>query len=331
MTPRSILAVTDFSAHAHNAMNRAALLSAEHGAQLRLAYLAYPAEAPPADAANRLVQHALQLSHVHGIHARAAGRLANAVDDLLPEVRAADLVVWGTAPVRNLRSFFLGQPVEALVRSARRPVLVARRSATRPYRSLLVAVNFSESSRALLDLSLSLGKEASVELIHAVSTAHEGKLRYASVPARTVEAYRAQCRRDAQNRMHSFSDSFGCNRVTSTIAHGHPARQVLRQQQRSDSELIVVGKHPASAFTELMLGSVAGHVLGSPDAGRTRADVLIVPHDWQAASSTSAAVRLATEQATARRVRAGTPNAPRGPNPAAVTAGTRLRTAADPG
>ena len=51
MTPRSILAVTDFSIHGDKALDRAALLSAEHGAVLKLACLAYPGEAPPSDAA----------------------------------------------------------------------------------------------------------------------------------------------------------------------------------------------------------------------------------------------------------------------------------------
>ena len=60
---------------------------------------------------------------------RPAGRLAFTVEDLLPEARCADLVVWGTAPIRSLKTFFLGQPVEALLRAARRPVLVVRREA----------------------------------------------------------------------------------------------------------------------------------------------------------------------------------------------------------
>jgi nucleotide-binding universal stress UspA family protein len=129
MTPRFILAVTDFSSQGDNALARAALLSVEHGATLKLVYIAYPGDTPPSDAATRLAHHALQLSQVHGITVQAAGRLYHSLEELRPEVSACDLVVWGTAPARSLRSFFLGQPVEDLIRSAGRPVLVVRRVA----------------------------------------------------------------------------------------------------------------------------------------------------------------------------------------------------------
>ena len=191
MTPHSILAVTDFSPQGDRALTRAALLSAEHGATLKLVYLAYPEATPPGDAACRLTHHALQLRQCHGIRVRPAGRLAFTVGDLLPEARCADLVVWGTAPVRSLKTFFLGQPVEALLRTARRPVLVVRREAEQAYRRLIVAVDFTEASRGLVDLGFALNASAEVELFHAVSTANEGKLRYAEVsdlPSRPTAA-----------------------------------------------------------------------------------------------------------------------------------------------
>jgi nucleotide-binding universal stress UspA family protein len=323
MTPRFILAVTDFSSQGNNALARAALLSAEHGAALKLAYIGWPGDTAPADAGTRLAHHALQLSQAHGISARVAGRLHHSLEDLRPEVTASDLVVWGTAPSRSVRSFFLGQPVEEFIRSAGRPVLVVRRAAQHPYRSLLVAVDFTETSRSLVDLSFSFSKTASVELFHAVSTANEGKLRYAEVSTSAIKAYRDQCRRHAQDRMFWLTDSFDTrrNRVQSAIAHGDPARQMLVQQERSGSDLIVVGKHPGSTFSDLFFRSVAGRLLNYADAEGGRADVLVVPHGWQPVTSPSAASRLVAERPAANRVRAGAPQAPCRPNPAAMRAG----------
>jgi nucleotide-binding universal stress UspA family protein len=303
MTPRFILAVTDFSSHGDNALLRAALLSAEHNAALKLACLRCPGDTSPADAATRLAQHALQLSQVHGISARASGRLYHSVEDLHSEVTASDLVVWGTAPVRSLRSFFMGQPVEALIRNAGRPVLVVRRAAWHRYRSLLVAVDFTQASRGLMDLSFSFSKTASIELFHAVSTANEGKLRYAEVSAGAIEAYREQCRRHAQDRMFWLTDSFDTrrNRVQSAISHGDPARQALVQRERSGSDLIVVGKHPGSTFSDLFFGSVAGRLLSHSHADGERTDVLVVPHGWQPSTRSSAVSRLAAERPSASR------------------------------
>lgn len=323
MTPRFILAVTDFSSHGDNALSRAALLSAEHGAALRIACIALPGDTPPADAATRLSHHALQLSQAHGISARPAGRIYHSLQDLRPEVNGADLVVWGTAPVKSLRAFFMGQPVEKLIRSAGRPVLVVQRGARHPYRSLLVAVDFTEASRGLVDVGLSLSKTASVELFHAVSTANEGKLRHAEVPISTIKAYRDQCRRHAQDRMFWLTDSFEPRRnsVQSFIAHGEPARQMLVRQERSAADLIVVGKHPGSTFSELFFGSVAGRLLSYLNAKGGRGDVLVVPHGWQPETSVSPASRSAAKRSRATRVRAGAPQAPSRPNPAALRAG----------
>lgn len=317
MTLRSMLVVTDFSTCGNNALSRAARLAAQHGAPLRLVYLAFPGDAPPEDAATRLAHHALQLGQRHGVRASAASRLGFTVEELLPEVRHADLVVWGTAPVSGLRSFFMGQPVERFIRAARRPALVVRREAAHDYRSLIVAVDFSRSSRTLVDFGLALARPAWAELFHAVSTANEGKLRYAEVSARAIKAYRDACRRHAQDRMLRLTDSYDArrNRVRSAVGHGDPARQTVVQQQHSGAELIVVGRHPSSRWTDLFFESTASRILGFATT-----DVLVVPHDWAPASGADAVARLAAEALAVRRVRAGAPAPPSLPDPAAVFA-----------
>jgi nucleotide-binding universal stress UspA family protein len=276
MTPHSILAVTDFSTRGDNALARAAHLCAEHGATLKLIYLACPGEAPLPDAACRLAHHALQLGQRHDIQVRSVSRIAFVLEDVVPQARCADLVVWGMAPVRGLRQLVMGQPVEGMLRKCPRPVLVVRKPAQGPYRSMVVAVDFSQTSRDLVELGFALNRQAQVELFHALSTTNEGKLRYAEVSEEAIKAYRNECRRFAQDRMFWLTDSYDArrNRVLSAIGHGSPARQVVVQQQRSGAELVVVGKHPSSALGYLLFGSVAQGVLRD-SAG----DVLIVPHD----------------------------------------------------
>jgi len=310
LTPHSIFAVTDFSPQGSHALARAALLGAEHGATLKLVYLAYPGEAPPMDAAARLAHHALQLSQRHGIRVRAESRLTFAVENLLPEVSCADLVVWGTASVKSLRSFFMGQPVEELLRTVRRSVLLVRREADHAYRSVIVAVDFTEASRGLVDLGFALNKSARVELFHAVSTANEGKLRYAEVSDQAIKAYHSECRRYAQDRMFWLTDSYDArrNRVSSALGHGDAARQTVVQQQNSGAELIVVGRQPSSRLSDLFFDSTANRIL---DYSHT--DVLVVPHNHERASSAFAVKRLSTEAPAVRRIRAGAPHPPHFP------------------
>ena len=315
MPPHSILAVTDFSPFGDHALTRAALLCAEHGATLNLLYLAYPGEPPPRDASCRLAHHAQQLGQRHGIRVRSANHVAHSIEDVLPQARCADVLVWGTAPVQGIRSLFAGQPVEGVMRRCQRPILVVRRQAKEAYRRLLVAVDFSAASRGLVELGFALNKSADIELFHAISTANEDKLRYAEVSKQAIAAYRQECLRFAQGRMFSLTDSYDArrNRALSAIGHGDPAQQAVVQQQHSGAELIVVGKHPASLLTDMAFGSIARRVLRY-----ARTDVLVVPHDYQAATRASAASRLTAESRVVRRLRAGAPLPPGRPNPAAV-------------
>ena len=313
MTPRSILAVTDFSLQGGHALARAALLCAEHGATLKLVYLAPLGEAPPPDATVRLLRHALQLRQRHNIHVDAATRIDFTAADIAREAAGVDLVVWGTAPVRGLRAWFSAHPAIQMLRSGQRPVVVVRNGADQPYQSLVVAVDFSQVSHRLVELGLALNPSARVELFHAVSTANEGKLHYAEVSERAIQIYREQCLRYAQSRMFTLTDSYDArrNRLSSSISRGDPARQVVVQQQNTAADLIVVGKHPASALSDLVFESVAQRIVR-----QARTDVLVVPHSVEPAYRLLASQRLVTDLPV-RRVKAGAPRPPSYPNPAA--------------
>lgn len=302
MTPRSILALTDLSVREDPVLARAAQVAAEHDAILKLLHVAAAGAPPHPDAACRLARQALQLGQRHGLCVRPLSQTANTLDDVASEARCADLLVMSAMPERGWRSFLFGQPVERLLRIARRPLLAVRRPAEAPYRRLLVAVDFSDASRHMVELAFALGKSAQVELFHAIGTANEAKLRYAEVSEHAIKSYRQACRRHAQDRMFWLTDSSDArrNRVYSAIGHGDPARQAMVQQQHGGAELIVVGKHSASAVSDFVFGSVARRVLRHGTA-----DVLVVPHDVRPASRAAAVRRLDSEPRAIRRVRAG--------------------------
>lgn len=314
MFPRSILAVTDFSLQGSHAISRAALLCAQHSSTLNLIYLAPVDEAHPPDAAVRLSHHALQLQRRHEIQVHAATRIGLTVGDVACEAKGADLVVWGTAPRRGPRAWFTAHPVIHLLRASKRPVVVLHHLPDQPYQSVMVAVDFSQASQRLVELSVAMHPSAQVELFHAINTTDEGKLRYAEVSEQAIRMYREECRRHAQDRMFTLTDSYDArrNRLSSSIGRGDPARQVLVQQQNSASDLIVVGKHPASRLSDLLFESVAVRVLR-----HACTDVLVVPHGFQAVSRSAAVERLAADMPV-RRIKAGAARPPSYPSSTAV-------------
>ncbi|WGT61335.1 universal stress protein [Variovorax paradoxus] len=303
MTPKSILAITDLTARTASALSRAARLAAEHNAALKLVHAAWSGEGPRAEAACHLAHQALQLEQRHGLRVRTASRPMNTLQDLADEAQGADLLVMSAVnEERSLRSFFCGSAAERLMRIAGRPVLVVRQPADAPYQRLLIAVDFSQASRMLVEHAFALHPSAQVELFHAISTVNERKLRGADVPEHVVEAYRHECRRHAQDQMLGFADSTEArrNRVSWALGRGDAGRQAVVQQQHSGAELLVVGKHRASALSDFVFGSVAKRVLRMATG-----DVMVVPHDAAPATRAADIRQPGSVEPMTRRVRAG--------------------------
>ncbi|MGV3570829.1 MAG: universal stress protein [Ramlibacter sp.] len=270
---RSILVVTDLSARENIAVQRASRLAATHGASLRLlAMPARPQDPPPAPAA--LASAALQLELALELPVTAASVAANAFEQLVAHASGADLVVVPHRRQRSTAAFFRGQPVARLLRLCRCPVLVARSSRSPHYARILVGVDFSPASAALVEIAAQLDPRSELEIFHAVSTLHEARLRSAEATEAAVRRYREQCVQDARQRMIALTDSFVArrNRYLATIGRGDPGMQAIVQQQHSGADLVVVGKRSATAWEDFLCGSVAHRILSWGSS-----DVLVVP------------------------------------------------------
>lgn len=282
MNIRSILAVTDLSAHGNRTVERAALLAVEHDALLKIMYA--PAARSPAqvDAASTLAKLSSEIAARRRVLVKKVAESAGRLEDIAEEAGWVDLVVLEHAYERSATAFFHGQPVERLLRLVACPVLVTRLPARAGYRRILVAADFTPAAKDLVRLASSLDSAAEVEVFHAlVSALTEGKLRYASVSEDVIKAYRLDRLRQAREGMRWLTDSWDArhNRVRSTIVHGDPARQAATQQQCTMAELLMVGKRKSSALQDFIFGSMAKRVLE-----RSTGDVLIVPHDARAST-----------------------------------------------
>jgi nucleotide-binding universal stress UspA family protein len=276
MNIQSILAVTDLSAHGLRTVVRAASIAAAHGALLKVMYAPSAFSGPAdADAARGLGAVCLEVAERFGVLVKKVDDTSGSLDSAAQEARWCDLVVIGDEPDRSLRAFFHGQPAERLLRATQRPVLVARLHARAGgYGRILVAVDLMDASRPLVDLACAFDSAAEIELFHAFTAMHEGKLRYADVSAHVIDAYRHACARHARERMLWLSDASSArrNRVVSSIGRGDPARQAAVQQQYTQADLLVVGKRQRGALMDFLFGSVALRVLRW-----STGDVLVVP------------------------------------------------------
>lgn len=293
MNIRSILAVTDLSRRGNAALDRAAQLAVEHRATLKLMCLPSPGNQAPSSAAAALSHAATDLAQRHGIVVRPIAQTANRLTHVAEEASNADLLVIAHAPIRSFAAFVCGQIPERLLRLCHCPVLVTRGVVSRNYARILVAVDFTPESKALVKLGAEIDATAELELFHAIGTLDETKLRSADVSPEIIKAYRHECVLHARDRIFWLTDTFDTrrNRVFSAIGRGDPGRQAAVQQEHVGADLLVVGKRRSSTFTDFVIGSNAQRALRWATS-----DVLVVPHDFRMSSRAAANQRIAADR-----------------------------------
>jgi nucleotide-binding universal stress UspA family protein len=289
-TLTSILAATDFSAPARHAADRAARLAHETGAQLTLMHAlsgSALAELRQWLGTGHGGEQQLVAEIRHGLEQAAAGLAAArqvavhthlaagaAVDCIGQQADAldADLLLLGARGGGFLRRLVVGTTAERLLRRTTRPLLVVRQTAHEPYRRALVALDFSPWSAQALRLARRVAPHARLVLLSAFQVPFEEKLRFAGVDAATVDHYRTQARALATQRLHAAAHDAGLKpgHWDARIVEGDASQRIVEQEQESDCDLVVVGKHGQSAAEELLLGSVTKHVLAEGSA-----DVLV--------------------------------------------------------
>ena len=281
------VAATDFSRDAGYACRRAALLAAEHGAQLELLHVVGKApldalrqafHTKPAhvaklvgDLRHTLAKGAAVLARKTGASIKAHVEIGTVHDVIAREFRRADLLVIGARGTNPLRDAILGTTAERLLGKCGCPVLVVKRPPERAYDRTLVAVDFSAPSEKALRAALRLAPDAAVTAVHAYDVPFEGKLRLAGVEEERIDAYRFQAARKAIAAIRALGAKTGAE-LAHAVYRGHAPHLILAKERTLRSDLIVLGKAKRSIAKELFLGSVSRHVLAD-----SRADVLVVP------------------------------------------------------
>lgn len=285
----SILAATDFSAGAHHAVQRAALLAAEHGAPLELLHvmsgpslkslrelfqLASNAEEKLIEDAQKMLDAlADEVGPIAKTPVGASVRVGSVMDEILAESRKKNLLVLGAKGLSPLKDMLLGTTAERLLHKCRHPVLVTKRPCKQPYRRVLVPVDFSPHSAAALRIALDIAPDAEITLIHAFEAFFEGKLWLAGVGDEEIHRYRVQARQQALANIDALIEESGADiaRVYRIVEQGAPSPTILAREAELDADLIVIGKHGQSVAEELLLGSVTRHILAD-----SRCDVLVM-------------------------------------------------------
>lgn len=132
------------------------------------------------------------------------------------------------------------------------------KSDTGPFRRILVATDFSTGARmALRRVSfLPLADSCVIKVVHVApkATPFADSKQISDFPKEQL----SQEVEDLRAKLHGFPQAT----VTSNLIHGaNPVDHILKLANSNKSELIVMGRHGASGFKDLLIGSVAERVV----------------------------------------------------------------------
>jgi nucleotide-binding universal stress UspA family protein len=283
--PRSLLLATDLSARCDRALDRAAALATKWNAEL----VGVHALEQTDDVYESLIERRLPSWHRMVDPGRIAvdqlrHDLAGTAPDISAVVERADptelvlrvaaergcgLIVTGIARDETLGRFGLGTTVDHLLPRIDVPLLIVRERARSDYRHIVVATDFSTSSRAALETALAFFPGERITLFHVYDTPLAGL-------ADNRDGVEAQYRLAAEQACRAFLDEAVSDKALrdtiDVLVEQGPLIELLQLYVRAHgADLIVVGTEGHTGIASLFLGSDARDVVASAFS-----DVLVV-------------------------------------------------------
>jgi nucleotide-binding universal stress UspA family protein len=246
----NVLVAVDLSAAGTAVVERAASLPVTPGAAITVFHVVATPGAGAEDEARRaLAAHAARLSAVVPASVTVGTALAEGSPfvEIIRRARRerAELVVLGRHGHRGFAEALIGTTAERVLRKGDVPVLIV--GDTPPggaYRSPLIAVDLSDTSRRALALTLRL-IDPRVETVDVV---HVWDARTAGDPLEREGAALSTFLAD-------FSEAAVVWRPT--LAHGDARAVILAEASRSGCDLLALGTHGRSGLAHVLIGSVA--------------------------------------------------------------------------
>jgi nucleotide-binding universal stress UspA family protein len=185
---------------------------------------------------------------------------------------AADLIVLGTHGTTGFEHLLLGSVTEKVLRKARAMVLTvpakSRSTSTLPFKRIVCAVDFGESSRSALRSALSLAQESDAELtvVHVLEWPADDPSyvpRGASGDQLDLATYRRAREEEAARELERIIPPAARDwcAPTSEVRHGKPYEQILSLCREHDADLLVMGVRGRNAIDVLLFGSTTNQVV----------------------------------------------------------------------
>lgn len=264
-----VLAAVDLSPLARRVAERARMVAETDGSDLTLLHVLEPladtfVAAPVAD---RLRAHRTKEAETlaEWVRERSSSHVDVVVErgspdwEIVRHAKRGGVVVIGSSSVDSMR---VGPVTRRVAEMAHADILVVRRQPRVPYRRVVAAVDFSEGSVQAVECALRLSPDADVTLVYALPTRFDVQLIEAGwFPEEIDDSHRVRLDR-AEEAMAEFIHRWE-GRVRTIVTDG-PAPEVVGEvARRRSADLVTVASRGAGATKMVLLGTVAGQVMGA--------------------------------------------------------------------
>ncbi len=277
---KRVMVATDMSLLARHAEARSAMLVRELGCEpldvLHIQDSSVPGSlhgvirSPEESASRQIAETARTLHEYYGIAVTTtvldAGRVHAEIVRYAGFIEAG-LVVLGAHGGSFIRKMFVGSTVDKVLRLLERPVLIVKQEPLSPYRQVLAAVDFSESSRRGVEIALRIAPHAKITVLHTFEAPLEAKMRADEVSPPTILAYRAQLKARKEEELREFVSEWqdaNCA-LAPAVEFGPAAATIAAKAASLRADLVAIGKHGQSAWEDMLLGSVTRQVIHEGD------------------------------------------------------------------
>jgi nucleotide-binding universal stress UspA family protein len=279
MEIRHILCPTDFSEPSRHAVTQAVVIAGWYKARITALHVLSPIMPSVETSLERLRQETasfFEVAMAAGITVDVLVEVGRSVSHILDRAANSnvDLIVMGTHGTSGFEHLVLGSVTEKVLRKATCPVLTvpprAQATSQLPFRRMLCAVDFSESSLTALRDAFSLRHEsnAALTILHVLEWPWEEPPPFMleKLPIEqgfALAEYRRYCEERAMAQLESLvpvSERAGRPPAT-RLRSGKPYVQVLRVAAEEQSDLIIIGVHGRHLPGLPWLGSTTSQIV----------------------------------------------------------------------
>ena len=250
-----ILIAHDLRDTADMALCRAAQLARQHGARRTLLHVLAPGQTT---AQQEKVRQALDQSLTRYAPPGSELRIlaGKPSDVVLQEVQnsGCDLLVLGGHQQRH--DLFSGTSLDRIARRCTVPMLLVARNDSTPYQRAIAAIDFSLCACSALGMaSRLLPAEAELHAIH-VFEPDKGTAKQVAEQLQMQQGLIEQLLHDETQHLPPDGP-----KISHEVLQGGILRSLQEQIKARRSDLLVLGSHGRSAFSQALLGSLAQHFL----------------------------------------------------------------------